>query len=303
MATQQTLILKLGALGDVLRTAALLHALDGQVTWVTSAKAAPLLADNPFIHRLYAIERLDHGPPRERFDQVINLEDEPAAARLASELNARERVGTFWDGDAIAYSESSREWFDMSLSSRFDKLEADRQKMANRKAYQELIFAMLGKRFEGQEYVLKAPADLSAVRGLVGLESRAGDAWPMKQWNQFSALVRELEAAGFTVTSFEQRPTLEQYIADIERCEYVVCGDTLAMHIALALKKQIVAIFTCTAPQEIYDYGRLTKVVSPLWTKYFYGREYNSEAADAIPLSRVLNAVLARAGKIPTEVN
>lgn len=301
MAIQKTLIIKLGALGDVLRTTALLRALEGEVTWLTSAKAAPLLARNPFIHRIELMERFDRSLLESPFDQVINLEDEPEAARVASEVKATERIGAFWDGQGVVYSESSREWFDMSLISRFGKAEADRRKMANRKTYQELIFSMLGKQFNGEEYVLAKPDGVLPIPKRVGLESRAGDVWPMKQWNQFPALAQELERRGFTVSFFEQRPTLEQYIADIQRCDYVICGDTLAMHIALALRKRVVAIFTCTAPQEIYDYGRLTKVVSPLWTKYFYARTYAAEAANAVSTGEVLNALLAHAGKAPTQ--
>ncbi len=291
----KTLIVKLGALGDVLRTTALLRVLDGQVTWVTSAKAVPLLSGNPFIHRLLTMERLDGCIFEEDFDRVINLEDEADAARLASRVRARERLGAFWNGNQIAYNEASREWFDMSLISRLGKTQADRLKMENRKTYQELIFGMLGKRFSGEEYVLNLPNPPSETPGLVGLESRAGNVWPMKQWNYYPQLGRELQDAGFTINVFVERPSLEEYVRDIAECEYVVCGDTLAMHVALALRKKVVAIFTCTAPQEIYDYGRLRKIVSPLWKKYFYSRQVASEAADAIPVSEVLNAVLAQA--------
>lgn len=45
----KVLIIKLGALGDLVRTTALLRMLEGDVTWVTSSPAAPLLRDNRYI--------------------------------------------------------------------------------------------------------------------------------------------------------------------------------------------------------------------------------------------------------------
>jgi heptosyltransferase II len=296
---QKTLILKLGALGDVLRTTPLLHVLPRGVIWVTSTKAAPLLEQNPLIERLCLFENLDASLIEEPFDLVINLEDEIAVSRLATQISASRRLGPRMSENGITYDEDSRPWFDMSLSSRFGKEKADQLKRENRKSYQDLIFAMISKKFEGQEYILQTPNGVKTVPALIGIEQRVGDVWPMKQWNKFDSLAHELEHRGFSLKFFEQRLRLQQYVEDIQECEVVVSGDTLAMHIAIALKKKAVAIFTCTSPQEIYDYGRLIKVVSPLWERYFYMRQYVSEAADAIPLARVLGAVLRQAGQPP----
>jgi hypothetical protein len=63
-----------------------------------------------------------------------------------------------------------------------------------------------------------------------------------------------LENDGFKVKIFHQRSHLRDYVDDINECECVVCGDTLAMHSGLALRKRVAAIFTCTSPYEIYDY-------------------------------------------------
>ena len=64
------------------------------------------------------------------------------------------------------------------------------------------------------------------------------------------------------------------------------------MHLALGLKKPSVAFFTCTPPWEIEDYGRMTKVVSPLLEKYFYSRESIREGMMAIPFAVGLEATL-----------
>jgi heptosyltransferase II len=53
-----------------------------------------------------------------------------------------------------------------------------------------------------------------------------------------------------------------------------------------------VALFNCTSPWEIYDYGILTKLVSPLLSEFFYKREFDPRAATAIAREDVLHAVL-----------
>ncbi len=291
LSAKRILIIKIGALGDVLRTTPLLAALEGKVTWVTSEMAAPLLIGNPYIDRLYCMERSHDSLFDARFDLVLNLEDDLAAATLASKIRTRDLIGAYRDGDRVAYTESASGWFDMSLISRFGKDKADQLKMNNRRTYQDFVFSMLGLRFEAEEYLLNMPLKKLPIPNLVGLEARAGAVWPMKRWNKFEALGIRLEDAGFRVKTFQQRDQLRDYADDINECEYIVCGDTLAMHLALALRKKVVAIFTCTSPHEICDYQRMVKIVSPLWIDYFYRRDFESAAADAICVESVFDAI------------
>jgi ADP-heptose:LPS heptosyltransferase len=115
----------------------------------------------------------------------------------------------------------------------------------------------------------------------------------MKQWDQYDCLRGWLEGQGHPVQVLEQRPTLGEYIADINRGDLLVCGDTLAMHIGLALRKKVVAIFICTSPHEIYDYGRMTRVVSPRLREYFYSRQYDRNGVGAVSFDSVRTAVAA----------
>ena len=285
------LIIKLGALGDVVRTTPLLRVLEAKVTWVTAARAVPLLEGNPYIERIHRMEDGVDDLLEDKYDLVINLEDEPAAAKLASKFEKATIVGAYVGDHGVTYTDSASPWFDMSLISRFGKSKADEIKMSNRKTYQEFIFAMIGRPFRGEEYVLEMPLTKLPEAGMVGLEARAGDVWPMKRWNKYEELAERLKDAGFKTKVFQQRERLVDYADDINECEYIVCGDTLAMHLGLALRKKVAAIFTCTTPHEICDYGRMIPVVSPLYTKYFYRRDFVPEAADAIATDSVFQAV------------
>jgi heptosyltransferase-2 len=285
------LIIKLGALGDVVRTTPLLRVLGAKVTWVTAARAVPLLEGNPYIKRIHCMEDGVDDLLGDKYDLVINLEDEPAAAKLASKFEKATVVGAYMGEHGVTYTESASPWFDMSLISQFGKAKADEIKMSNRKTYQEFMFAMIGRPFRGEEYVLKMPLTKLPEAGMVGLEARAGDVWPMKRWNKYEELAERLKGAGFKIKVFQQRERLVDYADDINECEHIVCGDTLAMHLGLALRKKVAAIFTCTTPYEICDYGRMIPVVSPLYTKYFYRRDFVPEASDAIATDSVFQAV------------
>lgn len=294
---RRILIIKLGASGDVVRTTPLLRALDGQVTWVTSATNTVLLpADHPRMERAIPFDHAAAELSGERFDLVISLDDEEEAAALASSVDAAELVGAYLDDDgAVVYTDSSAQWFDMGLVSRFGKARADEIKMENTRTYQEILFAMVGLRFANEEYLLRAPQRRERRANLVGIEARAGDRWPTKRWHRFEDLAAALRASGYDVRFFEQRDTLEEYVADIDECALVVTGDSLALHVATALRVPVVAIFTCTSATEIHGYGRMEKVVSPRLGDAFYRTEYVPEAVEAIALGDV-TAAMGRLG-------
>jgi heptosyltransferase II len=290
------LIIKLGALGDVIRTTPLLRVLQGEITWVTSPLAEPLLRNNAHLKHVHVIG--DQGLPSvdEPYDLVINLEDGRRDAELASSVASRAIIGPYISGGNIAYDPPAYEWFDMSLSSRFGRTRADQIKMENRRTYQEIIFDALGFQFRGEEPVVNLPLERPVIPRLVGLEQRAGNVWPTKRWTRFEELASWLESLGYRTRFFEQRDSLEEYARDIQECEFVICGDTLAMHLALMLGKKVVTIFTCTSPHEIHGYGRMAKVVSPLLNQYFYQREYSPAPAEAISLDAVAQHFLALVG-------
>lgn len=291
------LIIKLGALGDVIRTTPLLHRhiLDGDIYWVTRKEAIPLLPKN-ILKEVISIEEAKSLLQDQYFDLVISLDDDYEAAELASMVKKNIIIGSFLDETGkVTYTESSSEWFDMGLISKYGKEVADELKKKNTKTYQEIIFRMIGKEFKGEEYIInydfnKTKKESSGTK-IIGIESRAGDRWPTKKWNKYKELAELLTKDGYEVRFFSQRERLEQYIEDISECDLVVTGDTLALHLALALKVKVVAIFTCTSPTEIYDYNRMIKVVSPLLDMAFYKRSYIQEVVDAVSLGEVYKAV------------
>jgi heptosyltransferase-2 len=297
-----TLIIKLGAMGDVLRTTALLRVLEGDIYWVTKKECIPLLpAKDGLLKQVIDINDAEKAVKNIIFDLVLCLDDDLEAASLATLINKTKLVGSFLDTSGkLTYTDLSCEWFDMGLISKLGKENADDLKKRNSKTYQEIIFGMIGKEFKGEEYIINFDGKLKRNKKkeemLIGIEGRVDKRWPTKQWDKYGQLGEALRRGGLRVRFFQQREKINEYINDLSECDLIITGDTLALHVSLALGIESVSIFTCTSPGEIYDYGRTVKIISPLLERAFYCREYIKEAVDAISLESVYKAVKAMIG-------
>ena len=106
-----TLIIKLGAAGDVVRTTPLLHRLKGPVTWITADKNKVFFEEIAGNLRCLSWEErakaLDTA-----YDLAINLEDSLDAALLLKAANPREIFGAYADTAAqLRYTDNSKAWF------------------------------------------------------------------------------------------------------------------------------------------------------------------------------------------------
>ena len=291
-----TLIIKLGAMGDVLRTTPLLRVISGNVYWITQKECIPLLTIGNNFKKIIDVDYAERELRNMSFDLVMCLDDDIKAAELVTKFNSGSLIGSFVDvSGKVSYTDSSKEWFDMGLISKLGKQNADDLKKRNSKTYQEIIFGMIGKEFRGEEYVVnfngKYKRDKKKEGVLIGIEGRSDKRWPTKQWNKYDQLGEALRRDGLRVRFFQQKEKINEYINDLTECDLIITGDTLALHIALALGIKSVSIFTCTSPMEIYDYGRTVKIISPLLERAFYCREYIKEAVEAISLDTIYKAV------------
>jgi ADP-heptose:LPS heptosyltransferase len=286
-----TLIIKLGATGDVVRTTPLLEKLGGEVSWVTAAKNVPLLAGVAKKLRCASWEQRGRFCDR-GYDLVINLEDTPDVAQFLPELKFKKLFGACAGPDgALVYTDDSRGWFDLSLISRFGRQAADKLKLENRRTYQDLIFDGLGFRFTGEKYLLPEPAktDLS---GDVAISPKAGAVWPMKNWSYYAELKRELEKKGLVVNVLPERATLLEHLGDVKNHRVLVSGDSLPMHFALGTGTRCVTLFNCTSPWEIFGYGIQRQITSPLLAEFFFKRGTDGRATSAISVKEVFDAVM-----------
>jgi heptosyltransferase-2 len=286
------LIVKLNATGDVVRTTTLLRCLHAEISWITAAGNMSLLDGVMRNVRTVAWEDREHVRDR-HYDLVISLEDEIETAAFTALVDSRQIFGAYLNSDtAVAYTDDSRSWFDLSLVSVYGRKRADELKLKNRRTYQELIFEGLGLRFQGERYVLPNP-EATPLTGDVAIAPVAGPVWPMKGWAYYDELQQRLERSGLRVNVLPRRATLLQHMGDVSNHRCLVGGDSLPMHLALGTNTPCVTLFNCTSPWEIYDYGIQRKIVSPLLERFFYQRGFDPAATSAISVDEVFEAVLA----------
>jgi heptosyltransferase-2 len=288
---ENILIIKTGAAGDVVRTTSLLNVLEGNIYWVTSDENKPLFPEETPGLTIFSLKEAWESLKGMKFSRVMSLEEDIECARLATQINKNLLTGIYLDNERVNYTHDSANWFDMSKASRLGISRANELKKENSFSYQHYIFQMIGKAFNGEKYRVFANGSVKTNNQLIGIEKRAGKLWPDKQWHGYDELAGRLMKKGWQVKIFEQRKNLRDYLNEIAECRHIVSGDTLAMHIALAYKKTCTAIFNCTSPQEIYDYGLLRKAISPLLDKYFYFTSFDKEVVESISVDEVYRTI------------
>lgn len=276
----------------MVRTTVLLRILDGEVYWITDPYNIPLFPDN--LPALKIVDKNNISPSlyNIEFDLVINLEEDPELAEMMPRLTYSKLTGVYKEQNILKYTTDSAAWYDMSLISKYARSEADDLKRINRLTYQEILFGMLGKKFLNEKYLIfESDSDPDKKQKLVGIDSSVGKTWPNKSWSGYNELGDLLDSDKYAVLHFEKKSDLRHYLGDVRRCSVVVCGDTLTMHVALACNIPVVAIFNCTSPHEIHDYGIMQKMISPYLYDHFYSRDYCDKVVSSIPVRNVYDAV------------
>ncbi len=290
---KRILVVKTGASGDVVRTTVLLRVLEGCIFWITDPYNFPLFPVGLDHLKLVRSDAISSYILDQEYDLVLNLEEDLHLAKMLQQVKARRWTGVYFDGDRLSYSPDSACWFDMSLISQLPSSVANEKKMANRLSYQECLFHMLGCSFNNEEYWISGSDNLEMGAARIALEPNSSDRWQNKRWAGYEELAERLEEQGFSPFFLKRRDRLEDYMSDIRSSSFLISGDTLAMHLALAYRIPTIAVFTCTSPQEIHDYDRLHKIVSPLLGKYFYQSGYSREAVEAITVDEVYETFAA----------
>ncbi len=187
------LIVKFGALGDVVRTSFTLEGLrekygNLKIYWLTSNASFDLLRFNPYIEHLITpyvnLELLC----KHNFDLVISLDDEIEILRLLKNVKYKDIIGAYLDGnDNAIYEHSSSLWFDMGLLSKFGKEKADYFKKENQMTHREIMEKILGVKIkrpiffnshiiENSKRFLFEPLFFN-----IGINSGAGGRWSSKE--------------------------------------------------------------------------------------------------------------------------
>ncbi len=296
----RVLLIKLDAMGDVLRTTSLLPVIAAQhsrpfITWLTRQESVALLENNPLVDEVigYGPDSAVHLMTR-RFDRVINLDAGRISAGLASLAQSPRKDGfvLHQDGYVQPTNPAADAWLHMGVD--------DERKGQGTRTYQAWMTDILGSESNTSGYVFqlrqgeveagRAHLDsigLDSSRPVVGLNTGAGGRWPLKQWRldgfvelidrlgridgvQFLLLGGPAEQArndairkAAVVPVFDPgcQNTVRHFASLMSHCDVVVTGDTLAMHLALSLLCRTVVLFGPTSAPEIELYGLGEKIV------------------------------------------
>lgn len=239
------------SLGDVLRTTVILHLFkDCHVTWLVDKNAFPLLYNNPHIDRiliynLTSVLQLQS----ERFDTVVNFEKVPGICALSDSIKAWRRFGFRFNevtGEADAY--------DFAEEARDISMDLEKKK-THKKIWQEALFEMLGHRWNNEGYILGyTPTNLPTFD--VGLNWAVGKTYPTKAWpkSSWESLAKKLDSR-YSYSWQEGLENIYAYIEWINSCRLLVTSDSLGVHIAIALKKDLVVMYGPTKMGEVFLYN------------------------------------------------
>lgn len=245
------------SMGDVFRTTVLLHRFRGHaVTWVTSAPCVPLFEGNSLVERVLVDEpAVLESLLDERFDKIVNLEKVPELCRWADRVEARERFGFRWDDATQAVVIQPRSRSACSL------LADPESKRRNKRCWSELLYDMVGARWQGEACVLGYRAR-TEVEFDVGFNMHVGTKWPNKAWpfDNWKKLEGLLESR-YTVSYQRGTSDLYTYMDWLHSCRLVVSNDSLGVHLALAMGKKLVVLFGPTPSCEIDLYGKGTVIL------------------------------------------
>jgi heptosyltransferase-2 len=292
------LIVKLGAIGDVIRTTSILPGLNKKypgatIDWLTASNAKDVLLHNAFINRIFVWDARDE---LKNYDLVIGLEDDFDACKLVSRINAQQIRGAYIKDGKITYTPSA--WFDMSAISKYGLEEANKLKKRNRKTFQQhmadlleieighYIFKLTPEEIEyGRKYV--KGLGLSQGEKVVGINTGAGKRWQLKALSVektielINRIKKDLGIASIILGGEDEKErnamiaketgmpeggvhALRHFAAVINQCYSMVSSDSLAMHLAIALGKKLVVFFGPTSATEIELYGLGAKVTSKM---------------------------------------
>ncbi len=318
------LIIKLGALGDVIRTTPLVVKYrelfpNSHISWVT---LSPDILPKDSIDKIYkfsfdAVYALTH----QRFDIAINLDKEIEACSLLADVNADKKFGFTWNKEKDHIDVATPAATHKLITGLFDNIS-----IRNNKSYLEEIFEICELTFNYEPYLLNVNKDLVTKwnvlkekadgKKIVGLNTGCGKRWMTRLWpaDYWIELVKQLQKNNYfpvllggadedaqnkiyatnTEAFYPGTFSLEEFIGLTANCDVIVSAVSMMMHIAVGLKKPLVLFNNIFNKHEFELYGR-GKIVEPsTGCDCYYGNTCKREhhCMNDIPVMQVYDAIL-----------
>jgi heptosyltransferase-2 len=281
---KRILIIKLGAIGDVIRTTPLLVKFkkqypDSHITWITKH---PEILPQKYID---AVLKPDYNSvllvQNSSFDIAVNLDKDKEACFLIKQADAKEKFGFSWSDNnhIIGLSEAANEKILTGLFDNYSK--------SNTKSYQEEIFEICGFNFKNEHNILHVDENLSGKwqiirkessgKKIIGLNTGCGKRWPSRMWpkDHWVSLIKLLQNSNYfpvllggedehqmntvyfkeTGSYYPGHYPVKEFIAIVNNCDLIVTAVSMSLHIAAGLGKQVVLFNNIFNKNEFELYG------------------------------------------------
>lgn len=264
---QHILIIKLGAIGDVIRTTPLYGKLreeypNSRIYWLSySIDILPdtvdytLDAKDPLVYQ-YLLAM--------KFDIAINLDKDKEVCGFFSRLTSNLKYGFILNNNIVSYCNPfSKAKYLTGIN--------DTLSQQNTKSYLEELFEIVGYTYDGRSYILNSYKErgyswksFNKKGWLIGLNTGCGSKWPSRVWPlmHWATLIELLFLAGYEVVLLggEDEDAKNKYLAStthalylgyfklpqfinlVHQCDLVVTVVTMSLHVALGLKKRVVVL-------------------------------------------------------------
>jgi|SRR3989344_3534531 len=274
---KKILIIKLGELGDVIRTTPILHRIkkdypNSEISWVTKTpEFLPSIVDHKLKFDFNTILKVQET----KYDILFNFDKEPESCALANKINADIKKGFHLrDGKPHPIDEDSKFKHLIGLDNNLTNVHT--------KSYPEQIFEMAGYEYNKEKYLF----DNHYKRGkkVIGFNTGAGIRWSTRLWDEASwiELADLLIEKGYSVLLLggeTEHPKnkrisaatgalylghheLKTFVALINFCDLLVTTVTMALHVAVALEKKVILFNNIFNPHEFELYG-LGEIIQP----------------------------------------
>ncbi|MCH7774229.1 MAG: glycosyltransferase family 9 protein [Bacteroidetes bacterium] len=303
------LIIKLDAIGDVLRTTSILPPLkqkypDSYITWCTKKNARALFSGNNYVDEIITLEEdAQFRLIAEEFDIVINLDSSKMSSAIATSAKGKEKMGFVLNekGSVIPKSAEADYWLQMSAF--------DDEKRKNQKTYQQIIYDVAALESKIAHPILNVTDELLKLKksqlvkngfnpklktfGLnVGVGTKwPNKGWPIENWIGLTKLIKDEKLNIFLLGGPDEQKTMrtlskqfiflintgfdnniKEFAAIVNLCDVVITADTFALHVAAAAGKKIIAMFGPTSMAEVELYENGIKLHSTEECNCFYNK-------------------------------
>jgi len=329
------LIIALEAMGSVLMTTAQLPAIkrkypESTIYWLTLKNSADILKNNPFIDKLfvYDFENMNTLSAVE-FDIIMNSDKSVKAGAIVNSLKAKEKLGFGINNNFQIIPLNDGALYNYKLG-----LDDNLKFKINKKTGQEILAETFNLEYKRDEYIFEFTNDekefiesykksigITDNDEIIGFNTGCSQLYPNKKmtieqhiiliekflsFNRFKIMLlggpEDTERNKIISELFKDQvintPTTEgiRKGACYESIPHVVItGDSFGMHLAIALKKYVIAWFGLSCWNEIDLYDRGVKLYpeglfcAPCWKKEC---PYNLECIQMIDLERIVQETI-----------